>query len=204
MAKHKQHPDTPQDAQQDAPGAATQALVIAGLTFTIGSPYAEGHPLTAGEARALNQTRAENLRNNFAKTVTAAKGDNATVSDETKAELDAKLATYESEYSFEKVRSSSPRAAHVDPVEREALRQGAIFVEAALNAKGIAKKSVKPDNFKVLVQEVLTKRPEIREAARRHIEALHAIGHEAIASLEDSNVELNDVDEPALVDGTAE
>jgi hypothetical protein len=194
MAKHKNHDaDTTNesDIESTPTPVPTQTLVIAGLTFTVQSPYAEGHALTPGEARALNQTRAENLRNNFAKKVQEAKGENATVPDDVWQKLAAELAEYESTYSFEKVRSSAPRQTHIDPVEKEAHRQAAHIVEAALNARNIAKKNIKPENFKALVAEVLLKRPEIREASRRHVEALSAIGHEAISALEDSTLEFN-------------
>ena len=157
---------------------------------------------TAGEAAALNQTLAENLRNNFAKKVKEVKGENATVSDEVKAKLDEELALYEATYSFDKVRAvRAPRQTFVDPVEREAFKSASAFVEAALNAKGLSKKALKPENFKQLVLDVLAKRPEIREAARRHVEALNAVAHDAIAGLEDAEIELREAEEePEVTD----
>jgi hypothetical protein len=44
----------------------TQTITIQGKPFNAPQPYAEGHTLTAVEASVLNQTYAENLRNNFA------------------------------------------------------------------------------------------------------------------------------------------
>lgn len=180
----------------ETPAIPTQTLVIAGLSFSVKAPYAEGHVATAGEAAALNQTLAENLRNNFAKKVKEVKGENATVSDEVKAKLDEELALYEATYSFDKVRAvRAPRQTFVDPVEREAFKSASAFVEAALNAKGLSKKALKPENFKQLVLDVLVKRPEIREAARRHVEALNAVAHDAIAGLQDAEIELREAEE---------
>ena len=191
--------ETPAPAQP----VATQTLVIAGFSFTVKAPYTEGHFLTAGEAKALNQTLAENLRNNFAKKVKELKGDRATLSDDEKAGLDEELAAYEATYSFDKVRATTPRTTFVDPVEREAFKSAAALVEASLNARGIAKKALKPENFKALVTGVLEKRPEIREAARRHVEALNAVAHDAIAGLADAELDFKDsgeADEAELSD----
>jgi hypothetical protein len=211
MAKHQRHPtehDAPSPDQgetHETEATSTQSLVINGLTFTINSPYLPGHVITPGEARALNQTRAENLRNNFSKTVQAAKGEGATVSDEVKAELDAKLAAYEAEYSFEKVRVAGTRTTHVDPVEKETFRLATQFVEAALNAKKLKRSDIKPDNFKELVAQVIAKKPEIREQARLHVEALSALGHSAIDALGDSEIQLVDKTPPeAIAEPTVE
>ena len=48
---------------------STKNIMIAGVTFAILAPYAAGHTLTEAEARVLNQTRSENIRNNQAETV---------------------------------------------------------------------------------------------------------------------------------------
>ena len=44
-------------------------ITIQGMGFAVPIVYAEGHPLTANQAAALNQVLAENLRNNFASKV---------------------------------------------------------------------------------------------------------------------------------------
>ena len=48
---------------------ATEQITIAGRTFTVPTPFAEGHVLNANEASALNQTFHENIRNNTAKKI---------------------------------------------------------------------------------------------------------------------------------------
>ncbi len=49
----------------------TKNIIIQGQTFTASLPYAAGQALTESEARALNQVRLENIRNNFASKVKA-------------------------------------------------------------------------------------------------------------------------------------
>jgi hypothetical protein len=92
---------------------ATQTLTIQGRTFTIPAPYTAGpRELTAGEAAALNQTMAENIRNNFAGMMKkAAEGDSPRQLGQ--AELDE----YAAAYKFGE-RSGGARIMR-DPVEAE-------------------------------------------------------------------------------------
>jgi hypothetical protein len=94
----------PESAAERAP--AFQSFTIAGLTFKVSSPYSAGHVCTEGEARALNQTRVENIRNNL-----AIKAKDRTL---TQADVEA----YAASYVFGE-RSGGSRS-H-DPVEAEAL-----------------------------------------------------------------------------------
>lgn len=52
---------------------STETITIQGYEFIAPAPYSEGHVLSAAEAGVLNQTYQENLRNNFAGKVKAAK-----------------------------------------------------------------------------------------------------------------------------------
>ena len=90
---------------------STKDVIIAGQKFILPIPYAVGHALTEGEAKALNQTFHENIRNNTAKLVKEA-GDNPDLN-----ALQVKITEYANEYSFPV--AGTPRAP-VDPVEREA------------------------------------------------------------------------------------
>ena len=47
----------------------SNTITIQGESFSVDMPYSEGHVCTSTQAGALNQTRAENLRNNFASSV---------------------------------------------------------------------------------------------------------------------------------------
>lgn len=96
---------------------ATKEIMIQGLKFTATTPYEAGHQLTEVEAKVLNQTRLENLRNNFASTVKAANegGEGAPTADD----LPRLFAEYDGKYTFA-MPSTGGGARKLDPVEREA------------------------------------------------------------------------------------
>jgi hypothetical protein len=169
--------------------SARQALIIAGIGFHIPAPYTAGHTLTEAEASAVNQLFAENIRNNFAKHVKDAKGEAATLDREIQISLQTKLDEYAVAYSFERKRASGPARAKMDPVEKEAHRLAGLVVEAALNAKGIKKKDLPTEKFNEYVATALERKPEIRETARKQVEALSAVAHAALDALGDEPTE---------------
>jgi hypothetical protein len=65
MNMAKRHPQ-PASVGSEPAIEATIPMKIMGLQFEVRAPYCAGHLCTAGEARALNQTRLENIRNNLA------------------------------------------------------------------------------------------------------------------------------------------
>ena len=79
MAKKAQVAQVEQEEQEvefdvtTAEGGKRQELKIQGTVFTIDSPYSEGYQLKANEAAAMNQLLGENVRNNLAGLVRAAK-----------------------------------------------------------------------------------------------------------------------------------
>ena len=111
---------------------STKTISIAGTAFEVSAPYVEGAVLTAAEAKVLNQTRAENIGNNFRKDVKDAieKGDLASVT--------AAIAKYDAEYAFTLSNATKTPA---DPIAAEAMRIAREFVKAKLAEKG--HKSVK-------------------------------------------------------------
>lgn len=98
--------------------ADTKEMTIHGEKFAVSAPYAEGHTISAIEAKVLNQVRAENVGNNFRKLVVAAlekpEGDerNAALS-----EVRSKFTAYDTDYTFA---AGGTSRTPVDPVEREA------------------------------------------------------------------------------------
>lgn len=108
-------------------------LTISGVNFDAPYKYAEGHVLTEAEARALNQTRFENLRNNFASKVKAAvEGVEGALSVDA---LPAAFAQFEAGYDFT-TPGSGGGVTRLDPVEKEALALAREAVKAHLAAKG--------------------------------------------------------------------
>lgn len=156
--------------------AGTREVTIQGHTFNVPEPYAEGHPLTENEAAALNQTFAENVRNNFAQKVKDANEAQGEENVDTSA-LQSELDSYIEGYEFGVRRSGGGGSrTPVDPVEREALRMAEDAVKNAIRAKG--GKVSEFDNIKEVARTLLEKKPEIREAAQRRVDEMSNIGNE--------------------------
>lgn len=115
--------------------AAKRNITIDGVPFELTDTYAEGHSCTALEAAALNQTRAENLGNNFRKTVKDAKDEAGNISDAKLAELQAEFAKKADEYVF-----SAGGGRTTDPVEKEARILAQSIVDGKIAEKGMSKK----------------------------------------------------------------
>lgn len=176
----------PNDIAHTVPQAGP-AITVQGLTFPLPEArYHEGHVCTAPEASALNQTFAENLRNNFASKLKAklelvAKDlkpediDPQIVSD-----LRAEFLEYAASYTFG---FRTPRVI-LDPVEHEARKLAKQTVLSALRQKSIDSKTVSPDQMDHYVSTLLEKRPELRKEAARRIKAQKAVNESVFAELD--------------------
>jgi hypothetical protein len=107
---------------------ATKKITISGRTYEVSAPYAEGHTITAAEARTLNQTRAENIGNNFRKAIKEAGEDEAKLN-----ELASSLAAYDQQYNFA-TGGGSVRA--IDPLDKEAIRIAKAAIKNTITEKG--------------------------------------------------------------------
>jgi hypothetical protein len=166
-------------------------ITIQGLEFEAPQPYVAGvHTLTEGEASALNQTLAENLRNNFAPSIKSAVAEyrkaNGLPDDAEVAvtsldfdALDAAFQKYADEYEFG-VRKAGGIRTPTDPVAREAHRIALDKVKTALNAKNVKLSSVPKEKMAELVKQVLTKYTEITEEAKRRVTATAEIALEGL------------------------
>lgn len=136
---------------ENSPTSKTTA--IAGLTFTVSTPYAEGHVCTAAEASVLNQTRAENVGNNLRSKVAdqlkaatekaAEKGKELTDKqlDNLTSQIQEKIvAPYDEEYKLIAKKPGAPRI--TDPVERKALEIAKRAVTKAVQKKGKKRKDL--------------------------------------------------------------
>ena len=130
-------------------------------------PYFEGYQINVAEAAALNQTYAENLRNNFAKSVKQAKEAGAEVDHEA---LQAQLTEYANTYEFQGKRRSV--AVPVDPVGREAHKIAKGIISESLQKKGIKLKDLPDGKMESLIEQLIEKNPAIREEAVRRVEAM--------------------------------
>lgn len=148
------------------------SITIAGNSFKVPEPYAEGHPLDGNEASTLNQTYAENVRNNLAskvaEAVEASKKEGAAPLD--LVALQTLVDDYVADYQFGVRRGGSTG----DPVEREALNQARELVKAKIREKGAKLSDYKAADITKKAVEVLDKYPQIREQAKITVEAQQA------------------------------
>jgi hypothetical protein len=156
-------------------------IKVEGLIFNAPAPYKAGHTLDDNEASTLNQTFAENLRNNFAKKVKAAKEEAAKNGGEFPADgeaapddLQTEFTTYASDYKFgtRAAGGGGESALPRDPVEREAYIMARDLIRAHAKSKGI---KVDAEQIAGLIPGILAKRPEIREEAQRRVSAKTSI-----------------------------
>lgn len=162
-------------------GAPKSAITIVGLQFEVPAPFVEGHVLRANEAAVLNQTYAENIRNNFASAIKAAQEEakkNGTAFDP--SSLQSKLDEYVNSYDFG-VRKGGGAHVVLDPIEREARKLAQDRVKAALKKKGINLKDVDKEKLETLVTQVLDKYPVLREQAQKVVALKQEIGKESLS-----------------------
>lgn len=154
MAKDKA--DAPAEESTDA-APKSKEITIAGMIFPVGQPYAAGHVLTEGEAIALNQVRAENIRNNMAKLV---KEKGAGAAEE--------VAEYDAAYEFGVRGEGSARV--VDPLERECISIAKELLAKRIKEKGGKVKDYDKEAYAAKVKEWAAN-PKIIETAKANLAA---------------------------------
>jgi ClpP class serine protease len=130
---------------------ATREIVIQKITVPVTDPYAEGHTLTAGEAKALNQVRAENIRNNMAAKAKALQDLEGNYSQESVDQFIAAVAEYEASYEFTLTSSSGSRT--VDPLEKECISIARTAISAAIKRQGRKLKDISKDTIEALIEQ---------------------------------------------------
>jgi len=148
----------------------TKTITIQNLNFEVSTPYEAGHVITDAEAKALNQTRLENIRNNMARFVKAAQteaGEGVELSSETIASLQAKLVDYDTNYVFNLASVGGGRKL-TDPVDVEAARIARTEITRQLRAAGRLVKEITPDVLaNAIAQYAAT--PEVRKLAKENV-----------------------------------
>ena len=119
----------------------TKEITIQKHVFSVSEPYAEGHTCTEAEAKALNQTRHENIRNNMARKIKDVLGDAEQLTDEQYDEIALAVAEYDANYEFT-LASVGGGAKKKDPIEVEATKIARAAIAAKLKADGRSVKSV--------------------------------------------------------------
>lgn len=147
------------------------AKTINGMEFEISQPYAEGHQCTAAEARALNQTRSENIGNN-----TRAKIKEMIENGNPEQDIYDYVSGVDAEYVFTLAGVSASRK--LDPVEREANKLARELLKDHLAQSG-RKLTVAPEGMtkedwedKVASEvERIAALPEVLKAAQKNVDA---------------------------------
>lgn len=165
---------------------STKQITIAGTPFTVATPFVAGHVLTEGEAKALNQTRLENIRNNMAAQVKKemesieadAEGNKAVP----QSLIDA-VSKYDSEYEFTLATVSAGRRS-TDPVDTEARKIAKASIAKQIIAKGGKLADVPKDRLAAAV-ETLSQRADIQKAAKDAVKARNKVAEGGLDNLDD-------------------
>ena len=116
----------------------TKQISIHGIEVTISTPYEAGQTITEAEAKALNQTRAENIANNFRARIKAAK--EGAEGAESLDKVLSDLSTYDGSYTFSLAAAGGSRSS-LTPLEKETRRVAKNWLLAKLKGMGKTLKS---------------------------------------------------------------
>ena len=155
----------------------SETITIAGEEVNITPRYFEGHVLTPNEASALNQTYFENVRNNLASTVKAAKETGSFDLAAFQTTVDEYSAAYQFGVRTGGGRSSDPVKQAAMEIAREKVR--AAITKAGLKASDYSAKAVSDKAAEVLNRGDATA-DAIYAAARAQVEASKAIAIDSL------------------------
>ena len=146
-----------------------KTITIADHEFSVSQPYAEGHVVTEAEAKALNQVRAENIRNNMASKVKLAFGE-APTEEVNASTIEALVAEYDAAYVFT-LASVGAGKRPTDPVEVEAIKIARGLFSDFCASKGFTVKAVREkigdDSYNARLAELAQRENVLKEAKRR-------------------------------------
>lgn len=139
-------------------------ITIHGLLLEAIEPYSEGHVLTADEAKALNSTFIDRVRNNFSRRVKTQLPECGWSEAPGLAQaIRSEFATYVATYRFDSAEQAI--------LTREAQGLARALVMARLNAGGVRAELMTTEQIDALVM-TCAQTPEVLAEAQRRIEAL--------------------------------
>lgn len=141
----------------------TTTITVQGKSVTVPQPFAPGYKLRENDAAVLNQTYAENIRNNLSASVKAA--NEAKKSDK---EIQALVDEYVKSYDFGIRTGGGGRSA--DPVMSEAMNIARQKVKEALKKQGVKVSDVPAADINKAAKEAIDKYPKIMEMAKQMAE----------------------------------
>lgn len=158
-------------------------ITIQGVAFNVTQPYAEGHVVTEAEAKALNQTRSENVRNNMAKSVKDAKAEHGdTLPDDVLTSLGLAVSEYDKAYVFTLASVGGGRKSR-DPVEIEANKIARAAIMGKLKELGKKLADVDKDKLAAKIAEVAGS-DKVVKAAKKAVADRAALASDALENLE--------------------
>jgi hypothetical protein len=168
-------PSMPESASPPTP---VLLISISKIPVPLHPRFHAGHILTAPEALALNQTFAENIRNNMAPKIKKLQEAGELTPEQTAAFV-AEAQAYAKTYEF-----SSSRTSRVvrDPVETEAHKIALNALLASLQRKGKSSKDFTKEALDNAVENLVKTKPQYMELAKQRLAELQQI---ASAGLED-------------------
>jgi hypothetical protein len=150
---------------------STKSISISGVSVEVSAPYAEGHVITAAEAKTLNQTRAENIGNNFRSAVKAAlEQPEGSARNAALAKVLEDLKGYDENYVFSMTANARTP---IDPIEAEAFRIAKEVVKGKITEKyGVTLKAYfategNEEKYEAAVEKIAAQEDTIKEAKRR-------------------------------------
>lgn len=162
---------------------------ILDVDFTVSMPYEAGYgPITEAEARVLNQTRKENLSNNFRAQVQAFK-DGAEGAATSAEELQAKFQELDAGYVFT-IANTGTASRKLDPVEREARNIARDLLKQALVADGLKYKEppegTSQEDWEAFIEakiDEIAAMDEVVKTAKATVKARQGAGKISLAGL---------------------
>jgi hypothetical protein len=165
---------------------STKEITIAGVTFSVSQPYSAGHVITEAEAKALNQVRAENIRNNMASKVKAAMEGTAKEGEPTRDTIAQAVAEYDASYVFT-LASVGGGKRPSDPVEVEALRIARGIFSDFCASKKLTVKAVRErigeEVYEAKLAEI-AERPDVVKEAKRRVKLRQESAESAMGELD--------------------
>lgn len=159
-------------ALDNAPETSRE-VTIAGLVFSVSTPYVAGHQITEAEAKALNQVRIENIRNNLAARIKEAKEKHGDNEKALRKETEPMVAEYDSSYEFT-LASVGGGGRKMDPIEKEARRIARELISLKLKEKGVTQKAYLEEHGENAIKdkiEEIWSGDEIMAMAKEAVEA---------------------------------
>ena len=165
---------------------------IQGLTFEVSQPFTEGHVVTEAEARALNQTRSENIGNNVRKRIKDLSETEISAED-LQAQAAEIVAEVDGSYIF--TLASVSAGAKLDPYEREALKIARELLKNHLATTGrkltVAPEGITEDEWKETIAAESSRIAEsdaVIKAAKKTVDAKRKTADSLLDTMSDVSV----------------